>query len=82
MKWISVNEQLPELGVPVMAGSKSFGLGEFDWWFFERFADGDVWLWSRLNSSSLRGDFECDDDYHITHWMPLPEPPKENGEIL
>ena len=76
IEWISVEDLLPEFGVPVIAGSRLFGRGEFDWWIFERYYDGDGWLWSRLNSSSLSGDFECDDDYHITHWQPLPEPPK------
>ncbi|MCR4532492.1 DUF551 domain-containing protein [Acinetobacter venetianus] len=69
--WISVEDRLPPLKTPVFAGSKRFTDGKLQWWIFERFDAGDGWLWSRLNGSSLDADFECDDDYHITHWQPL-----------
>ncbi|MCM1957891.1 DUF551 domain-containing protein [Acinetobacter modestus] len=78
--WISVNDRLPELGVAVFAGSKRFSDGKFTWWIFERFDGGDGWLWSRLNGSSIDDDFECDDDYYITHWQPLLEEPKADTE--
>lgn len=81
--WISVEDRLPPLKTPVFAGSKRFSDGNFSWWIFERFDGGDGWLWSRLNGSSLDDDFECDDDYYITHWQPLLDEPKADaGECI
>jgi hypothetical protein len=77
--WTSVKDGLPPIGQPVFAGSKSFGNGEFNWWIYERSNFEEGWLWSRLNGSSLDGGFECDDDYHITHWQPLLDEPKADA---
>lgn len=65
--WISVDERLPELKVPVFAGE--YINGKFVWWIFERYDDADGWLWSRY-----QGDLESDayaGDFNITHWRPL-----------
>lgn len=75
-QWISVEDALPDFNVPVFAGH--IVNGGFIWWIFERYDDGDCWVWSRYE-----GDLESDayaDDYDITHWMPLPEPPTKECE--
>jgi len=62
MKWISVLEELPEVGERVIGFSDLIGcqlvyMGNFGIWKFAR--DSDVMLGT------------------ITHWMPLPTPPKD-----
>ena len=74
-EWISVDESLPELDVPV-------------WLFCDdgifigcRGEDGDFWQWGRSYDDiwydegwhTLTSDA---DDYQPTHWQALPEPPK------
>jgi len=65
--WISVKDRLPELDekVLVLCGDICFG-GRVD--------DADGWLWGVAN---IIGDIEADDDYEVTHWQPLPTPPKK-----
>ena len=67
-KWISVEERLPKSGERVLIMFKPF---EDD----ENISIG--WL--------TKSDFDCYDDSvnffrSVTHWMPLPEPPKEETE--
>ena len=85
MEWISIEDRLPELERPVwmyvdnriMMGCRS----EIEY---------KTWLWCRLHDipyysehyKDMYGypwDFDpiSDDDYQPTHWMPLPEPPKD-----
>ena len=64
-KWISVKERLPEEGEVVLVfGGRSIYTAIYGW--------RCGWYgWHKLNSK-----------YHNcnpTHWMPLPEPPKEGG---
>ena len=60
-KWIPVAEQLPETGKIVLAYT---GVGYF--------SDTAQWTGYRWEKT---WDFEV--LYGVTHWMPLPEPPKE-----
>ncbi len=65
-KWISVSEKLPEYGRKVLVTDVRDGFVSTS----ELFARGKVDWW------------ECEDTMRlqvgeITHWMPLPEPPKE-----
>ena len=62
--WISVRDRLPDNGAEVLAWSES-GFSYVDWWI-----DGK---W-KVNSI-LDGKYE-----NVTHWMPLPEPPKPKEE--
>lgn len=66
-KWISVEERLPEIDEPVMicAFGKSVGEGVY------RGHDGFHHVWKMYASSGTYWDDE------VTHYMPLPEPPKE-----
>lgn len=76
-EWISVEDRLPEYGIPVLAYDTewpdqiySLMLGDSE----------DGWLWSGLDSfSSVLSDpdnYVCDDEYVCTHWMLMPEGPK------
>lgn len=62
-EWISVEERLPEVGESVLGYTK-----ERDECF--------VVTYSNTFKSFFSGQFPND---NITHWMPLPEPPKKGG---
>ena len=72
MKWISVEDSLPQEGVKVLTFNKAnIGIGssiEVD--YLIDFGSGDPkYVWSNL----------LFDEYtDVTHWMPLPEPPSAN----
>ncbi|WP_315080294.1 DUF551 domain-containing protein [Acinetobacter guillouiae] len=77
MNWISVDERLPEFGIPVLATNINFENGKY-WWVFERYQDDDFgWYWSRFEDSL---DDAYADEYTITHWLPIPEIMKEEKE--
>ena len=67
-RWISVNDSLPEPRTDVLAA----------------WDDGEVWsLWQSWANSEEDNPFTYFIDpiegttHYVTHWMPLPEPPKE-----
>ena len=67
-RWISVKERLPEDHVRVLVCNDEGKMitaerAEDDWW--HTYCAYDVDRWDALESGV------------ITHWMPLPEPPKE-----
>ena len=70
-RWIPVTERLPETGVDVLVkfpqnmAVASIDIGE---WVVN---SGDGWC----TDINLAGG-----EKNPTHWMPLPEPPKEEGE--
>ncbi len=66
-KWISIRERPPDLNVVVqITDGKEVGHGYLGEW---RTPDGVRVGWCT--------PFADIDEEHITHWMPLPEPPKE-----
>lgn len=74
-QWISVKDGLPEVNVPALVSNPNAMAKAFK--IMILYFDGEKWR--ELNSDD--GDvFESDEDSwftHITHWMPLPEPPKD-----
>lgn len=64
-EWISVEERLPEPHKLVLVLWERVGEGTF--YGFARYQREDVWYVS--NEGMPR----------VTHWMPLPEPPKMKG---
>ena len=63
-KWISAKERLPEEGEDVLA---YLGEGIFEI------------CWTLKDGCWETRDSYLDMDA-VTHWMPIPEPPKEEGE--
>ncbi len=66
--WISVEESLPEFGDNVLASVD----GQLKIMCYSTF-EGGVW---REVYDGLDGCGYYDDEYNVTHWMPLPEPIK------
>ena len=64
--WVSVTERLPESGKNILAYSRGGDFGQISWYDLGYFFNGKF----RLNNP-------LDDDDKVTHWMPLPAPPKE-----
>lgn len=64
-RWIPVTERLPDIGSNCLISPVSGCVAEGQF-------DGDGW-------TQYRWSAKLDKDT-ITHWMPLPEPPKENGK--
>lgn len=61
-EWISVDERLPEEGILVIVCDKNAkDAASFISFYFH---ERKVWSF-------------CGMTFHPTHWMPLPEPPKE-----
>ena len=73
-QWISVEDRLPELGVPVLVNY--IGTDELP------SADGVVvWTdWGALWWEGSLADSESEVTVPITHWMPLPPVPKEGAK--
>ena len=77
-RWINVKRRLPDLDVPVWCNLDGGGIIVGC-----RSMDCEHWYWCNTYDTFYRvGDkwctsgAECDDEYIVTHWMPLPEPPK------
>lgn len=66
-KWIPVSERLPREYKAVIAWTEYHEIGEAQY-------NGKHFEW--LDDE---GDY---DHAHVTHWMPLPEPPKEDVKKL
>ena len=72
-KWVSVTERLPEILHTVIVSGRMKYKWETD---FFRFVD--VATYSEGEFFETFNDwYEGQDEFEITHWMPLPEPPKE-----
>ncbi len=59
--WISVEDELPESGQCVLLYSPKSGVGEGAWLSDKGYFE--QWRWNTILTN-------------VTHWMPLPEPPK------
>lgn len=71
--WISVDDRLPEMNLPVLTSSE-FGVTAH---CRVDLGDGN-WGWGVPQYSNLSDcrNYECDDDYAINFWMNFPEAPK------
>ena len=69
-RWIPVTERLPEYGVRVLATDMYEGDDYTGIWTREEYKDDADGCWY-----DDHGWWHAIDD--VTHWMPLPEPPKE-----
>lgn len=69
MEWISVNDRLPEMkGLYLVAANqyKDTTIAEYS-------ALGKSWIGLQNVGTYDDWDYDCE----VTHWMPLPEPPKK-----
>jgi len=64
-KWISVNERMPEKYVNVLCHLRSLDR-QSEYYSIDHLMEDGQW-WKAANSWK----------HEVTHWMPLPEPPKE-----
>lgn len=75
-EWTSVEDGLPEEGVPVLVVSAHWPDSVYA---ALRIDEGDGWLWAQMGAygGNLNdvSDYEADDDYRYSHWRPLPAPP-------
>ena len=62
-EWVSVKDRLPENGETVLVYRPTMKIQYMTSYYWYRFCDGAI-------------DIQGNDV--ITHWMPLPEPPKED----
>lgn len=71
-RWIPCSERMPENNVSVLYvwRSQNGAVAVLHGWHFETRVTGSAWHQSGVG-------FHRPDD-EVTHWMPLPEPPKED----
>jgi len=67
MKWISVDERLPELNITVIGYEETCGTFP---------AELDEREWFDLESQVFIPPHQ-----HVSYWMPLPEPPKSDEKL-
>lgn len=63
MQWISIKDRLPTIGFWILTGSKN--IGAVDWGCL---LENDIFY--------MCGEYDKPMNW-VTHWMPLPNPPKE-----
>lgn len=83
-EWISVKDRLPKTdGHYLVYKDTGFGFGLQEVCGFARnLKDIDDECFTRKKAGFYKYDRECGfyEPADITHWMPLPEPPKEDNE--
>lgn len=89
-KWISVKDRLPTGEDPVLILVKEtehYGYNKEKrkvyYCQYLAYWDGDEWFTTWCNGCRKISDTAKEpyaDDYEVTHWMPLPEAPKEDEE--
>ena len=67
MEWISVKDHLPEEGKVVLRYGNNIEKYEVDY----------IVTFDEREPSYIWAGVLVDDYLKVTHWMPLPEPPKE-----
>ena len=74
-QWISVKDRLPEENILVLCYARST-TGEGNSYFLGALAHGEFWF---LKVNDI-GHVSCPVlHWEVTHWQPLPEPPKIGG---
>lgn len=74
--WIPVTERLPEIGTYIIAGRMKY-VYEKEYTHFVDAADfGPRWNDADCSWQTFNDWYEGQQEFEITHWMPLPEPPK------
>lgn len=81
--WISVKDRLPDEDLAYMVFYHEWSNGEFLPKYDERYVKILKFFRGLGWRFPVCVDKRCENDTNreVTHWMPLPEPPKENGGI-
>lgn len=74
-EWVSVNDRLPEEWEEVIACDENAVVYPQARWFLGR-KHGEIWEWAYEAGM----DYWVSVDVPVTHWMPLPDPPKGEEE--
>jgi len=75
IEWVKVIDKLPPFDIPVFAGYFRDGNFHYGQYVAVNYTDG--WVWSRVYSDDEW--FEDDDYSYLTHWQPMPQPPREQS---
>jgi hypothetical protein len=86
MNWISIKERLPDIDdktgeskIVLCTWLDFRGVPRVD--AFNLYCDSDGCLWGMADGIlSEPSSFAIDDDYRVTHWMPVPQPAEQLGE--
>ena len=76
MEWINVKDKLPEENETVWIHGDG-------WTSLGGLVYNEGWLWAvaydapSLENGKIQCELYADDEYNVTHWMPLPEPLKQ-----
>lgn len=84
-KWISVKDRLPEVEVNVLIMQKysetdrfaNITIGHLHQPSDFRYKPYWNWIGYGQDMTHPRAEFICPGNEYVTHWQPLPEPPKE-----
>ena len=78
-EWISVKDRLPENSMPVLCNFRHWNIQK-DRQNVLIYVDEDDCDWRVWDLGDYKA--ELSHSYDVTHWMPLPDPPKEvsNGD--
>ena len=74
MKWISINERLPDLEERYSGGPKDFHCLIFTGHYVTAGRLEETYTRRKLSWKDARG--RC---VNVTHWMPFPNPPSSDG---
>lgn len=79
MEWISVKDRLPEEGQEVLVISRGWGEPLVYVGQYKRVESETSWLTGITSKASnwLLWGWSYIKEPQVTHWMPLPKPPKE-----
>ena len=75
--WIPVAERLPEIGTYIIAGRMKYDYEKTYTHFVDVAYFGPRWNDVDYSWQTFNDWFEGQQEFEITHWMPLPESPKE-----
>jgi hypothetical protein len=76
-KWIPVTERLPEKRGRYLVVTQIKYVWQSEYRYFTDIAEYDPYGDGYIDGCWDIPD-DWDDDIHVSHWMPLPEPPKED----
>jgi len=79
--WIATKDRLPRFDIPVLACLESGYDGSlYILPMIRSYVENEGWYWCVHSGSGLdladKNNYECEDDYDVRYWMPLPKPPK------